>query len=283
MSANAIDLTTVARVKGWLQSNGQLPVWSSGTVEIVGNQILDAAGHTQQVYSVTGNAQTGGTIPTFNDAGGKTTDNNVTWQDQGFAVDQMIQDCITAAGLYWLWRTGRLPNNGDVPTASPFVSPQVFTENYNGNGSAQMFLRQRPIQSVASLTINGNSIPQSTSLNMQGWRIADDGKSLYLISGGGGANNFFNTVTWGAWGCGLTFTKGIQNIQITYTAGYSQVPFDVELECRKMVALNWKKSNWIGQKSQAMAQGAGTIAYGDWDIDPITEKVMAAYTPTAVA
>lgn len=57
------------------------PAWTVGSKSL-GYQILDPAGHIQQV---TGPGTTGSTIPVFNDSGGTTTDGTVTWTDQGAA------------------------------------------------------------------------------------------------------------------------------------------------------------------------------------------------------
>jgi hypothetical protein len=290
--SNAIDLTSLARVKAWLQS-AVLPSWTKNTVYTLSppSQINDASsggtGHLQTVVGITGNGQSGGTAPTWNENGGQTTDGNVTWQDGGLCEDEMIQDCITAASLFFLWRTGRLPSNGDVPAASPLVAPQAYTEWYDGNGSNQLFLRQTPIQSVSSLTINGNTITQSASLNQAGWVIAPDGKSLRLRSGAGiGGPNFYNTtMAWGLWGgsAGLSFQKGVLNIEVVYQAGFTSTPYDLELACRRVVAKNYKTRQWIGQKSQALAQGAGTVSYRDFDIEPEDEKIIVNYTQLALA
>jgi hypothetical protein len=284
---NAIDLTTIQRVRAWLQSQA-LPVWTANFVIPNNNvppyQINDSNGHLQVVTAVTGDNKTGSAAPMWNTNGGQTVDNHVTWQDMGISEDQMIQDCITAASLMFLWRTGRLPLNGDVPDTSPLVEPVTFDEWYSGNGSDQMFLRQTPIQQVTTLKINGNSIPQSTDYGVVGWMIDDDGKSLVLRPGGGGGQNFFTTTLWGAWGLGgYRFVKGMRNINVVYKAGFSSTPPDLELACRRIVSKNYKTRNWIGQRSQAMSGGAGTINFNGFDIEPEDDKILVAYTQIALA
>jgi hypothetical protein len=194
--------------------------------------------------------------------------------------DANISACITAASMYWLWRTGRLPANGDVPLASPLVQPVAFNEWYSGNGSAQMFLRQTPIRTVTAVVINGQTIAQSTAYGISGWVIADDGKSLLLRPGGNSSS--FSTSFYGMWSAGPAFTKGIMNINVQYQAGYRMTPPDIELACCQMIAVNYKRRSWTDQRSQAMAQGAGTISFRDWELPPEIVRVMVAYTPTAV-
>ena len=152
--------------------------------------------------------------------------------------DQNIVACISAASLYWLWRTGRLPANGDIPTQSPLVVPIAFNEWYSGNGSFQMFLRQTPIQSVQALTIGNVAMNQSTAFGVMGWAISGDGKSLQLRPGSGGFADLNAFGMWSTFG-GPRFVKGILNINVQYTAGFHGTPADIQLACTQMVALNY--------------------------------------------
>jgi len=64
-----------------LSSSGNSPgVWAPNKYYAVGQAIVDAAGHTQQVL-VAGFSGPG--APNFNDAGGNTIDGSVTWNDSG--------------------------------------------------------------------------------------------------------------------------------------------------------------------------------------------------------
>lgn len=58
------------------------PSWDAATVYSSGQEIVDPANHLQLV---TAPGTSGAIIPTFNDSGGTTTDNTVTWTDQGMA------------------------------------------------------------------------------------------------------------------------------------------------------------------------------------------------------
>lgn len=57
------------------------PAWQASHAYALNATILDPAGHIQKV-TTTGTS--GATQPTFNDAGGTTTDGTVTWTDQGY-------------------------------------------------------------------------------------------------------------------------------------------------------------------------------------------------------
>jgi hypothetical protein len=211
----------------------QLPQWAANLLVNQGYSIVDPAGHQQTAVSAQG--QTGATIPTFNDAGGETVDGGVTWEDQGLAL------------------------------ASPFNTPVTYEEVYDGNGSDVLYLRNRPVRSITSLVIGTLTIPQSTSFTQAGWVIRGDGKSIALRNGGGGAG--VSTSQFYPSGYGRrNFWQGVQNVFITYTAGYTQTPADLQFMSTRVVALSYKQRQSIGQKSQAMAAGAGTVTF-DWRID----------------
>lgn len=56
-------------------------------------------------------------------------------------------------------------------------SPRVYTENFRGNGKAQMLLRNWPVRSVTSVGVGSTSIPASTSFNVatpaNGWLLSE--------------------------------------------------------------------------------------------------------------
>src|SRR5208282_4750682 len=76
--------------------------------------------------------------------------------------DQNVEACITYFSLVFLWRTGLGPQDGSIPTNSPFIAPVAYTEVYDGSGSSRQFLHNYPIQSVASLQIENYQVPASS-------------------------------------------------------------------------------------------------------------------------
>ena len=62
---------------GWLVTG---PVWAATNAYNLDDIVVDAAFHTQKVTTA---GTSGGTIPTFDDMGGTTSDGSVTWTDQG--------------------------------------------------------------------------------------------------------------------------------------------------------------------------------------------------------
>ncbi len=197
--------------------------------------------------------------------------------------DQIIQDSITAFSAYILRRTGRGPLDGTVPSASPFVAPVSYDEFYDGSGTLRQPVRNWPITAVTAVNINGVAAPQSTSPQIPGW-VIDGDKRFISFRGTGNPRGYGGYAGYGGWGanprmqgCGIGFINGIQNIEIQYTAGFSGVPFDLEMAARKVVSLTYKRRGWIGQKAQMMAAGAGTITYENWEMDQESNRVINYY------
>jgi hypothetical protein len=204
-------------------------------------------------------------------------------QTVGTNDDQIIQDAITSFSAYLLRRTGRGPLDGSIPASSPFVAPVAYDDFYDGSGTLRQPIRNWPITAVAALSINGRSVLQSTTPQISGW-VIDGDKRFISMRGGGNPRGFGGYAGYGGWGAnprslgyGGGFVNGIQNIEVQYTAGFSGVPFDLEMAARKTVALNYRRRSWIGQKSQAMAAGGGTITFADWEMDKDVERAIQFY------
>ncbi len=187
------------------------------------------------------------------------------------STDALIQSFVTAASVYVLNRCGRDTLN----------SVETFNERYDGSGSRRQFLRNSPINAVSSLKIvvggAAVSVPQSPDAIQAGFVIDQGGKSLVLIG-----------VPLGTWiGSGFSwpglysFPLGVQNVLVTYSAGYSAVPPDVQVAATQLAAINYKRRGWLDQKSQSLPQG-GNISYRDWEIPPEVERCVHNYTRRAL-
>lgn len=203
-----------------------------------------------------------------------------------------IQLAITAFSSYVLKLTGRGPSDGSIPTASPFIAPVAYNEWYDGSGTVRQFLRNWPVQSVTALTIGPLTIPASTGWSVPGY-VIDEGKRSLSLRGGGGYVNGILTVGFGSGGfgsygnngrgfCNNVFWDAPQNVNVQYTAGFSGVPIDLEQCALKVVAQTIRRRQWIGQKSQSMAQGAGTVSYTDLEMDKDDVRKIEFYRRNAI-
>jgi hypothetical protein len=92
----------------------------------------------------------------------------------------------------------------------PSIIPELYTDRFDGGHEASILLRQWPVTSVVSCTVDGMAIPASSSVAVNADRgyIVDSAESappgrmqrLSLRRG--------------------TFARGVQNIEVSYYAGY---------------------------------------------------------------
>lgn len=152
----------------------------------------------------------------------------------GTSQDMNLQACLSAASVYFLRYTGRGPRNWQNVTASPFNESVPYTEVYDGISGSKLFLRNFPINTVASLQVNNVSIQPSTAPGLPGWMIDDQGRAIVIRNGGGGASpqtfayvgQFGNGYQAGA-GAGIflsPFGGGVQSVAVDYSAGFEGIP-----------------------------------------------------------
>lgn len=96
----------------------------------------------------------------------------------------------------------------------PNILPMAYSETLNGNGASSLMLKSWPVVSFASLYVDGTLISPAPALPQQpfasygmGWVLeavdpAPPGRPQSLFMRGGG------------------FRRGLQNIAVSYTAGY---------------------------------------------------------------
>lgn len=75
-------------------------------------------------------------------------------------------------------------------------------------------------------------------------------------------------------------TDAGQQVLLSYSA--AGTPADVRVAVTQMVAVNYKRRQWIDQSSQSMANGAGTVNYRGWELPPEVVSVMNAYSRRAL-
>ncbi len=147
--------------------------------------------------------------------------NNWLGQVSGTDAD-LIQSTVTAFSQFILTMIAR--NN--------LSQIKTYSETYNGTGSERQNLRNYPILSVASVVVGVTAIPQSAGADQPGWVIDTSGlqASLAIRSGGAwpaGRGYGERGGGWGSYGnappLGYNpwfFVEGIQNVAVTYSAGY---------------------------------------------------------------
>ena len=172
---------------------------------------------------------------------------------------------ITSASEYFLWRTGRGPQSGAFPAASPFVSPQSYTDTYDGTGTNRLPLKNWPIQSVASVQIGVVQIPASFGPSSPGWYIDATQKYLNIRLGLGpiGTVSFPSLpMAWqGLQGNGPNWGSGhprdIQNVLVSYTAGFPEIIVTEEFDSVPNTAPYWITPDMIWEADSGVSYAAG--------------------------
>lgn len=178
------------------------------------------------------------------------------------STDAVLQSAITAASLDMLRRTGRGPRNWQVATQSPYNQVVTYTETYDGTGTPRLFLRNFPIMSVTSLSVFGTTVTASTSQASPGFVIDGTARSIALISpfsgSGGWAGSYYGTGRWPAFGLGVLarFPIGVQNITVTYTAGFNAQIITNELQTVPALPAVWAATTNYTNGSQVYAAGS---------------------------
>jgi hypothetical protein len=134
--------------------------------------------------------------------------------------DALIGTIVTASSQYILTATSRS------------FTPATFTKRFNGTGADRLFLPENPVLTVSSLIIDGSSVPAAA--NAQSFGYLFDDFCLYLTSG--------------------TFSRGIQNVTVSWQAGYAAVPADVAQACVELAVYAYRERSRVGMTSKTVQQ-----------------------------
>ena len=126
------------------------------------------------------------------------------------------------------------------------------TYKANGNGSAILMLKDYPVISVSSVTVDGIAYIQSDG-KTSGY-IADD-FAIYLI--------------------GARFNKGFQNVSVSYSFGYATIPNDIKQTVIELVAYKFKETDRIGLQSKTLA--GEVISYDLRDVKDHYRSILNNY------
>lgn len=273
---NPIDLCTLADVRNWL--NTQPGGVASGRI------LTPGAGYsaiTITAVSVDGNGS-GATFTGTLLAGALTV---ITKTAPGTGYTQPPVLNITGTG--GSGATAECYLEGDLKLASLITrASQMFlslsgrtsfgstttTERRNGNGQPIMCPYWWPILSVASLTINGVTIPPSPNGTQAGW--INDANRVMLVGGSGFPLVPAMTP--------YTFWNGYQNVLLNYTYGWTSIPFDVTQAVIELVAQKYRRSQHVDQISQALPAGGGTVTFSQKDVPDEVRSIVNNYRIKAI-
>jgi len=124
-----------------------------------------------------------------------------------------------------------------------FIGCDVIEATYpsikvNGSGRSVLDLPNWPITAVSSVKEDEIALIEGTD-----FEISQHGDYLIRLDGFGGESNW---------------VKGVKNITVSYTAGYSDLPGDLKLACKKQIGHEWKQQSnkeW-GETSRSFPDGS---------------------------
>ena len=127
----------------------------------------------------------------------------------------------------------------------------ALNETYDGNDSDRLLPHSFPIVSVTAVSVDGAAIPPSTQPSQAGFLW--DSRRVLLR--------------------GFTFCRGVQNVQVAYTAGYPAMPLDLKQAAIEAFALAYRQRTHIGEKSSSMS-GQVTMAF---DVSDAPGRSLAVF------
>jgi hypothetical protein len=169
----------------------------------------------------------------------------------------------TAAVNLWLGANTTDPSiPGLISAASAFFTTQAdrfilndwYTETYDGPGHDSIILLQSPVTGIQFVTLDGLAIQYTANSWENGFMLDLDGV-ITLTSG--------------------VFRRGRRNVQVSYSAGYTTVPLDVQQAVTEIVAYWIRGKDRIGQKNKSI--GGEVIGYSTADIPPAADSTMRRY------
>jgi uncharacterized phiE125 gp8 family phage protein len=162
--------------------------------------------------------------------------------------DAVLARLISAASAFFVTACGR-----------PILE-QNYSELYDGKGNGRLYLRNTPVTSVTSLSIDGAVVPEALAPGEPGWRL--NGNIVLLF---------------GHW-----FGRGLVNVAVTYTAGYPAAPADVAEAVVELVGLRYRGRDRLGKVSESIG-GMATTSYSQKDVSAFVAGVIARYTRANLA
>lgn len=171
-----------------------------------------------------------------------TLDSVKAWLGVSSATDDaLLARLVSASSAYvetWLNRS---------------ILSATYSDTRDGNGRTRMMLPQAPVTAISSVTVDGVAVPAATTATMSGYVFTETSVGLR----------------------GYTFTSGMNNVVIQYTAGFDVVPTDVEQAVIELIGRRYKERDRIGLVSKGLA--GETITYTQKDMSDGIKTLLQSY------
>ncbi len=129
------------------------------------------------------------------------------------------------------------------PNGQHFASTVYTDEEYDGTGTNQLSLRNRPVITFTSFS------ERNTTENDSSWSVIDT--ELYFVDNNAGVID-----------CNFTLNQNWNLYKVTYTAGYTDIPADLAEACATLAAYLVDNAT-TGTSIKSKEQGPKKIEYFD--------------------
>lgn len=130
-----------------------------------------------------------------------------------------------------------------------------YTEDIDGTGTRSIFVTQFPVNSVTAAYIDDDRAFGSDT-EVTDYVLYDDIGKLTRPD--------------------ARWTKGVRNVRVEYNAGYTTVPYEVQLAVLEVIAYNWRRraSQSIGVRSMS---GDGVSTEFELTVPTNAQRVFESY------
>lgn len=232
-------LATIAALRTYL---AQPSAWAQSTAYVVGDQVRAVAA--LYVCITAGTSSGTGTGPSGTTA--DITDNTAHWKYLGPSLstdDATLTRLLTAVGAFFAAYCDRTFSSGS----------QTYVTN--GTGNATLLLPDYPVSAITSVTIDGTAIAARPSVGAAGYVLV--APNTLMLDGD------------------MKFTRGIANVTVVYTAGYSTIPYDLEQACLETCA-SWYKRRMRTDEESKSIQGE-VITFSTSPLPKAAKAVLDLY------
>jgi hypothetical protein len=176
------------------------------------------------------------------------------------AEDALLQNLITRGSAQML----RWMNRDHLISTS-------YTENRDGNDALFMLPRNFPLISVSSVMVNGVAIPAASDQVSAGFVF--DSRKIMLR---GGSSEFCSLGPYSSQ-CQYRFTRGFQNVQLVYEAGYASIPLDLQQAAIEGFAYIYRRRTHIGEDSNSL-NGQMAVSFSREMLPASVQMTLEQYT-----
>jgi hypothetical protein len=172
-------------------------------------------------------------------------------RDPSSTTDQAVLGQIISAVSDWIVRV----------TGHDWLETD-YDELYDGKGGQVLVPKQAPLSIVSLVQVNGTTIPRSAGPLVPGW--VNDDVSIALR---------------GAW----RFARGLMNVRLVYTAGYTSdaLPPLLVQAAIDLTVLTYKTRDRLDVHSKVIA--GETVTYLQTAMPPRTKQALALLSRPAMA